>query len=163
LLDVPVDLPSVDVIRYLVDGQGRRVGKKKNGVLEKQWIYRNQLNPVAELDGAGNLVARFVYGYQDNVPEFVVRGGVTYRIFSDHLGSPRTIVNIATASVVWRAEYDAWGNRTLIAGAADFVPFGFAGGLFDPETGLTRFGARDYEATTGRWTTNLDFHLGRRR
>jgi RHS repeat-associated protein len=31
-------------------------------------------------------------------------------------------------------------------------PFGFAGGLFDRETGLVRFGARDYDASVGRWT-----------
>ena len=33
-----------------------------------------------------------------------------------------------------------------------FQPFGFAGGLYDPLTTLTRFGARDYDAETGRWT-----------
>jgi RHS repeat-associated protein len=31
------------------------------------------------------------------------------------------------------------------------VPFGFAGGLYDPDTGLVRFGARDYDPYTGRW------------
>ncbi len=149
---VQVDLPSGDVIQYLVDGQDRRVGKKKNGVLEKAWLYRNQLNPAAELDGAGNLVGRFVYGSKSNVPEYVVRGGVTYRVLSDHLGSPRALVDVATGTVAWRADFDAWGNRTLIAGTADFVPFGFAGGMFDAETGLTRFGARDYDARVGRWT-----------
>jgi RHS repeat-associated protein len=33
-----------------------------------------------------------------------------------------------------------------------FQPFGFAGGLYDKDTGLVRFGARDYDAQTGRWT-----------
>jgi len=33
-----------------------------------------------------------------------------------------------------------------------FQPFGFAGGLYDPDTGLVRFGARDYDAAAGRWT-----------
>jgi RHS repeat-associated protein len=32
------------------------------------------------------------------------------------------------------------------------VPFGFAGGLYDPDTELVRFGARDYDPETGRWT-----------
>jgi RHS repeat-associated protein len=31
-------------------------------------------------------------------------------------------------------------------------PFGFAGGVWDPLTGLLRFGARDYDPQTGRWT-----------
>ena len=30
-------------------------------------------------------------------------------------------------------------------------PFGWAGGVFDPATGLTKFGARDYDPVTGRW------------
>jgi len=29
---------------------------------------------------------------------------------------------------------------------------GFAGGLYDPDTQLTRFGYRDYDAQTGKWT-----------
>ena len=33
-----------------------------------------------------------------------------------------------------------------------FQPFGFAGGLYDYETGLVRFGARDYDPEVGRWT-----------
>lgn len=33
-----------------------------------------------------------------------------------------------------------------------FQPFGFAGGLYDRDTGLVRFGARDYDPETGRWT-----------
>ena len=30
--------------------------------------------------------------------------------------------------------------------------FGFAGGIYDVDTGLVRFGARDYDPETGRWT-----------
>jgi RHS repeat-associated protein len=32
-----------------------------------------------------------------------------------------------------------------------FQPFGYAGGIYDDATGLVRFGARDYDAETGRW------------
>ncbi len=32
------------------------------------------------------------------------------------------------------------------------IPFGFAGGLHDQHTGLVRFGYRDYDPDTGRWT-----------
>ncbi len=32
-----------------------------------------------------------------------------------------------------------------------FQPFGFAGGLYDVDTKLVHFGARDYDASVGRW------------
>ena len=32
-----------------------------------------------------------------------------------------------------------------------FQPFGFQGGLYDPDTGLVEFGCRWYDAETGRW------------
>src|SRR5690554_2802257 len=138
---------------YVTDGKHRRVGKKVDGVLVKQWLYRDQLNPVAELDGAGDLVAQFVYGSRGHVPDFMVRGGVVYRIVSDQIGSVRLVVNADDVSdVLFRAEYTAFGEMTVLEGDVEAVPFGFAGGLFDAETGLVRFGARDYDPVVGRWT-----------
>src|SRR3972149_1961971 len=107
-------------IDYVIDGQNRRIGKKVNGILTQAFLYENQLRPVAELDGSGAVVSRFVYGTKINVPEYMVKGGVSYRIISGTNPS--------------------------------FQPFGFAGGLYDQHTKLARFGARDYDAETGRWT-----------
>jgi len=115
-------------------------------------LYRDALNPVAELDGSGSVVSRFVYGTRSNVPEYLVRGGTTYRIVSDHLGSVRLVVDASTGAVVQRLDYDAWGVVTQDTNPG-FQPFGFAGGLYDAETGLVRFGARDYDPEVGRWTT----------
>ena len=89
---VRVDLPNGDIIEYLVDGRNRRVGKRVNGVLAQQWLWADQLRIAAELDGAGNLVSRFVYGEKATTPELVIRGSAVYRVISDHLGSVRALV-----------------------------------------------------------------------
>jgi len=139
------------LVEYVVDGQNRRVGKKVNGTLVQGFLYQNQLNPVAELDGTGNVVSRFVYGSKANVPDYMIKAGVTYRIVSDHLGSPRLVIDTTTGAIVQRMDFDEFGNVTVDTNPG-FQPFGFAGGLFDQHTGLTRFGARDYDAQVGRWT-----------
>ena len=41
-----------------------------------------------------------------------------------------------------------------------FQPFGFAGGLYDADTKLIRFGARDYDPETGRWTSKDPIRFG---
>jgi RHS repeat-associated protein len=110
---------------------------------------------VAEMDGAGNLVARFVGTH------YFVRGGTTYRMITDQRGSPRVLVDVGTGTIAQRLDYDEYG-RVLADSAPGFQPFGFAGGIYDPDTGLVRFGARDYDADTGRWTAKdpIDFKSG---
>ena len=79
------------------------------------------------------------------------REGKQYLIISDHLGSVRQVIDTETGEIKQEIEYDAWG-RVIEDSRPGFQPFGFAGGLYDPDTRLTRFGARDYDAETGRWT-----------
>lgn len=146
-----VTLPGRAAITYLVDGHGNRVGKQVGGTLVQGFLYEAPLRPVAELDGAGAVVSRFVYGTRDNVPEYLVRAGVTYRIITDHLGSPRLVVNTSSGAITQRMDYDSFGNVTADTNPG-FQPFGFAGGLYDADTRLVRFGARDYDAEAGRWT-----------
>ncbi len=149
---VQVILPGGPTIDYVIDGQSRRVGKKVNGVLQKGWLWQSQLAPVAELDGSGALVSRFVYATRVNVPDYMIKAGSTYRLVLDHLGSVRLVLNTADGTIVQRIDYDEFGRVTQNS-SPGFQPFGYAGGLYDEQTGLVRFGARDYDAVTGRWTT----------
>lgn len=146
-----VKLPDGTDIQYVVDGQNRRVGKEINGKLVQEFLYQSQYSPVAELDGNGNVLEQFVYGSKQNVPDYIVKGGNTYQVISDQLGSPRLVVDSATGTVVEQIEYDTWGN-VISDTNPGFQPFGFAGGIYDSDTHLIRFGKRDYDPETGRWT-----------
>src|SRR4029079_14698737 len=108
-------------------------------------------HPVAELAGDGTLISTFVYGTGKNVPDYLIQGAASFRIWSAQLGSPRLIVNAATGALIQRMRHDEFGN-VLEDTSPGFTPFGFAGGLYDADTGLVRFGARDYDPEVGRWT-----------
>ena len=146
-----VKLPSGDSLEYVLDGQNRRVARKYNGSVTTRWLYQNALSVVLEKDASGDSM-RFVYGTNDHVPDYFVKNGTTYRIIADHVGSVRLVVNTASGAIVQQMDYDAFGN-VLYDSNPGSQPFGFAGGLYEGLTGLTRFGARDYAAATGRWTT----------
>jgi RHS repeat-associated protein len=154
-----VVLPGAKRIEYVVDAQNRRIGKRVNGTLTQGFLYGDQLKVVAELDGSGSVASRFVYATKANVPDYMVRGGKTYRMVSDHLGSVRQVVEVSTGAVAQRIDYDAFG-RIIRDTSPGFQPFGFAGGLYDPDTQLTRFGARDYDAYAGRWTSKDPIGFG---
>jgi RHS repeat-associated protein len=147
-----VTLPDSTQISYVIDGQNRRAGKMVNGTLVQGFLYRDQLSPLAELDGSNAVISRFAYIGESHVPVFMIKGGATYRLLVDVNTSVRLVVNTADGSIAQRIDYDAFGRVTNDTNPG-FQPFGFAGGLYDSQTGLTRFGARDYDAETGRWTT----------
>lgn len=146
-------------IDYVIDAQGRRVGKQHDGSLVRQYVWSSALRIAAELSPSGAVVSHFIYGNKTNVPDLIARPGpsgtVLYRVITDHLGSPIYVVNIANPSdVLLDASYDEWGKvETFTSSTGAWpIPFGFAGGLYDEDTGLVRFGARDYDPEIGRWT-----------
>ncbi len=106
---------------------------------------------MAKLDASGNVVQQYVYGTGMNVPDTIWQEGTTYALIRDHIGSVRLVVNGDSGEIVQRMDYDEFGNVTLDTHPG-FQPFGFAGGLYDPDTALVHFNARDYNPRIGRWT-----------
>jgi len=150
--------------RYRLDAYGRRTTRTVDGVSGvTSYVYEDgALLPIAEFQNS-TLIWRFVYGSKPNVPDFAVKDGTVYRIFSDHLGSPRLVVNTTSGAIVQRMDYDEWGNVTeWVQSGLSPIPFGFAGGLYDRLTGLVHFGARDYDPVLHRWITKdpADFDGG---
>lgn len=138
-------------IDYVVDALGRRVARKIDGTITNRFAYGGGIQPIAELNASGGIKSQFVYGTKNHVPDLLMRNGTTYRLVTDQVGSVRMVVNTSTGEVAQQLEYDPFGN-VLSDTNPGFQPFGFAGGLYDPDTGLVRFGHRDYDSVIGRWT-----------
>ena len=143
-------LPNNTVIGYTYDAQGRLIAKRVDGVIEYRLIYSGQLSPVAKVDADGDVLELYISGTGANSPDYIVKAGSVYRVIKDHLGSTRMIVNANTGDIVKDIRYSEFGEIIEETGTFDTI-FGFAGGIRDTDTGLTRFGARWYDPETGRW------------
>ena len=105
---------------------------------------------IGQLDKLNKLQKTFVYGSKSHVPDYYIdASNRKFKIVTDYLGSVRLIVS-STGVVSEVMEHDEFG-RVLQDTNPGLTPFGFAGGLYDYKTSLVRFGARDYDAETGRW------------
>ena len=147
-------LPNGTNIEYVVDANNRRIAKKVDGRIIAKYLYQDQLKPVVELDSLGDVKRRYIYGVKQNVPDYYEQGGLRYRIITDHLGSVRLIVKESTGEIVTKINYDEYGKEIFAERDTSLSSlfFGYAGGLADTETGLIRFGARDYNPVSGRWS-----------
>ena len=137
-------------IEYLIDGHDRRVAKKVNGTITKRYIWQDQLRIAAELTPSGKIRQQYVYSDGVNSPDYMVFQNKLYFFVKDHRGSINLVVDVETGDVKQRMQYSEFGEVTEDSNPG-FQPFGFAGGLYDPETKLVRFGARDYDGRIGRW------------
>jgi RHS repeat-associated protein len=77
--------------------------------------------------------------------------GASYYYTSDALGSTILVTDSTQAAAASYA-YDSWGKTTATGAQAAVNPWQYAGGYKDTATGYTKFGARYYDATIGRFT-----------
>jgi RHS repeat-associated protein len=93
------------------------------------------------LDGPNQVVAR------------IDASGVAAWYLADRQGSIRDVVNFAGTTVVDAVSYDGFGQVTAETNASAGDAYKYNGGRYDSLTGFTLFGAREYDAATGSWTT----------
>ena len=137
-------------VQYHVDPRNRRSVKIVNGNFLSRYVWEDQLRLIAELDQNNNVKARFVYAEGVNSPEYMVKDGRKFMFIKDQRGSVNLVVDSETGEVKQKMRYSDWGE-VLEDTNPGFQPFGFAGGLYDHDTLLVKFGARDYDAQFGRW------------
>lgn len=140
------------LITYVVDPQGKRRRKNSNSVFQANYIYDTEGRIVGETDRSGTLTRRYVYASKTKVPDYFINiaNKAQYRIITDHLGSLRMVYNVATGAVVQKMSHDEFGRVTQDT-APGYTPFGFAGGIYDHQTGLVLIGNKNYDAESGRW------------
>lgn len=145
-----VTLPDGNVVAYVHDPLGRRIAKKINGAIVEKYLWSGRTTLLAVYDGSNNLLQRYQYA-DGRMPLAMTAQGSTYYLTYDQVGSLRLVID-STGAIVKRVDYDSFGNIISDSNTNFAVPFGFAGGLHDRNTGLVRFGYRDYMPDIGKWT-----------
>ena len=103
--------------------------------------------------GFGYMDALLMQGRRERLRELLNPHGGTLDLFCgrDQVGTLRTLTD-ARGRLIKEIRRDSFGALLRDSFLELFVPVGFAGGLVDPDTGLTRFGWRDYDPAVGRFT-----------
>ena len=131
-------------VTYNYNYNNRRVSKTVNGV-KTYFIYEGHLL-LGEYDANGNIVNEYIY--LANQPIAMSTASKTYKVYVDHLNTPRRVAD-ETNSIVWKWESTPFGE-TKPTGTLEFN-LRFAGQYFDNETATHYNINRDYNPITGRY------------
>ncbi len=143
-------MPDGTQIHYITDPLNRRIAREVNGTIVAKYLWADLTTLLAVYDGNDNLVQRFEYA-GGRMPVAMTQGGQKYYLHYDQVGSLRAVSD-ANHNIVKEIIYDTYGNILTDTNRSFKIPFGFAGGLYDPDTKLMHFGYREYDSFTGKWT-----------
>ena len=138
-------------ITYMHNANNQRVAKHIDGTVVEKYLWADLTTLLAVYDGNDTLKQRFEYANGRMPVAMTDANNTKYYLHYDQVGSLRAVSD-TQMNIVKEITYDTFGNVLTDSNEAFKVPFGFAGGLYDVDTKLTRFGYRDYDAYTGKWT-----------
>jgi RHS repeat-associated protein len=151
-----VTKPDGTVFTYAFNGLGQRVGKTSPALSTggRVYAYDEAGHLLGEYDLTGARVQEHVY-LGDTPVAVIGSGGAVYHVFSDHLGTPRQILDTA-GRLRWRWDpADPFGANAPNANPQGLGGFlynlRFPGQYFDAESGLHYNGFRDYDPGRGRY------------
>ena len=143
-----VDMPDGRRIDYAYDENGLRTAKSVDGRVVEAFRWLDPLRLDEFHDGR----EWWLFAYSEGrTPVGLTNGRDSYFLLCDQLGTPLALAT-TDGRIVQAMQYDSFGNLLSVRGNVVRLPLGFAGGLYDADTGLTRFPWRDYDADTGRFT-----------
>lgn len=130
---------------FLYDPMDRQ-GEKNIGGVKTRFLY-DGIQRIADYDGTGNLLNRFVFGNSLDEPLIQVASGGTLTYF--HYDRQKSLIATTDASgaIIGRFGYGPFGETTSLSG----VPIGYTGQRYDAETGLYFYKSRYYSPKLGRF------------
>jgi hypothetical protein len=144
-------------IDYKYDALGNRIERDvtSGGTTTKQKYGYDGKNVWADLDGSGNVQARYFFLAGSDQIVARVQYGVGQPLaawyLTDRQGSVLEVLS-NQASTLDQIAYDAFGNITSEAGAANGDRYKYTGRERDEYTAFQLNGARWYDPRTMRWT-----------
>ncbi len=136
---------GITSVSYLYDPAGRQLQKNVGGTKTNYLYDGNQR--VADYDGTGTLLQRYIYGIGIDEPLIkITAGGTKTYMHLDRIGNVVAISN-SSGVVTNRYKYSPWGESPSMSGST----FGFQGQRFDADTGLYYMKARYYDPKIGRF------------
>ena len=147
-------------ITYKHNASNQRIAKLVNGVITQKYLWKNLTQLLAIYDKDDNLIQRYDYASL-RMPVSMLYNGSKYYLHYDQVGSLRIVSN-SSHDIVKEIVYDSFGNILSDSNPSFYIAFRYAGGLYDEDTMLSRFGYRDYDSYIAKWTAKdpIDFSGG---
>ncbi|WP_319760539.1 RHS repeat-associated core domain-containing protein [Maridesulfovibrio sp.] len=98
-------------------------------------------------DGSGTTVSKY---NKAGKAVGMIHRKQTYLLGTDQLGSVFAVADLSGNSIQ-EVLYDSFGRKIMNSNPEFNIPLGFAGGLYDEDTGLIHFGFREYDPVIGRF------------
>ena len=143
-----VALPGTGgTVTFKYDPFGRRIQKSSAGGTTS-YLYDGS-NLLAEIDNAGNILARYTQGSDEDEHLSQFRSNNTSYYDQDAIASVTSLSNPA-AGLTDTYSYDSFGNLAASTGST-VNPYRFTGREFDSEAGIYYNRARYYDPALGRF------------
>jgi len=138
------------IFTYDHDENGQRKTKYRNNTPVEAYQWLDAIRLAGFHDGETGY--SFVYNGDERTP-YALKGedGPVAYLHYDQIGSLRAVAD-ESGNVIKEILYDPFGGVIRDTNPDLRIPIGFAGGLHDRDLGFVRFGWRDYDTFTSRWT-----------
>ncbi|MFJ6984412.1 MULTISPECIES: polymorphic toxin-type HINT domain-containing protein [unclassified Streptomyces] len=145
----PVEGGGTKTTSFLYGADGERL--IRTGADGSRTLYLGDAELTVNAANTTAKAERF-YGLPDGSTLVRATGGVRQLMLADHHGTSHTVVDLVDPAMgVTRRKSMPFGEARGQQPTSWPGQRGFVGGTVDPDTGLTRLGARDYDPATGRF------------